>query len=189
MKKNLEHLLAFHCGPTLAGIKAGSLVSCCRAQYPELKEAISRYNESFRRMDVRFEILCTCDRSSLLLVYRPSLLAEHLSAPLARKLLKDAEYPVGADLEALLEHLSLRLRFRNGDFPHEIGLFLGYPPEDVEGFQLHRGQNCKLCGHWKVYSNVERAEGLFRRYDRCRDALCRRLAQGHTMNQVFRNAS
>ncbi len=27
-----------------------------------------------------------------------------------------------------------------GDFPHEIGLLLGYPPEDVIGFIENRGQ-------------------------------------------------
>ena len=75
-------------------------------------------------------------------------------------------------LEEMLDALQLRLTC--GAFPHEIGLFLGYPPEDVEGFRLHRGRDYKLCGCWKVYSDVEGARQCFRRYDRCRAALCRR---------------
>lgn len=68
-------------------------------------------------------------------------------------------------LEEMLDALQLRLTC--GAFPHEIGLFLGYPPEDVEGFRLHRGRDYKLCGCWKVYSDVEGARQCFRRYARC----------------------
>ena len=69
-----------------------------------------------------------------------------------------------------------------------MGLFLGYPPEDVEGFRLHRGRDYKLSGCWKVYSDVERARQCFRRYELCRAALCRRLREGKALAQVFRVA-
>ena len=42
-------------------------------------------------------------------------------------------------------------RFREGgEFPHEVGLFLSYPPEDVKGFIDHRACNFKCAGLWKV---------------------------------------
>jgi len=28
-------------------------------------------------------------------------------------------------------------------FPHEVGFFLGYPPEDVVGFMKHNAKECK----------------------------------------------
>ena len=37
------------------------------------------------------------------------------------------------------------------DFPHEIGVFLGYPLEDVVGFIRHRGKCFTCCGCWKSY--------------------------------------
>ena len=104
--------------------------------------------------------------------------------PLAAELLRRDGYPEGADVGRLLDLLSTRLRMGK-EFPHEIGLFLGYPPEDVLGFQRYRGQNCKLCGYWKVYSDVDRARVLFRLYDRCREVLCRRVARGMTLSEVF----
>ena len=102
-------------------------------------------------------------------------------------LLEKDGYRTGEDLEAMLDRLGLRLR-TEGDFPHEIGLFLGYPPEDVAGFQRHRGRNCKLCGYWKVYSDVDRAKALFRRYDQCRERLCARLAAGQSLRQILQAA-
>ncbi len=103
-----------------------------------------------------------------------------------RALLLREGYPAQGGLEAMLETLGRRLN--QGDFPHEVGLFLGYPPEDVEGFRLHRGRDYKLAGCWKVYSDVERARQCFRRYGLCRAALCRRLREGKALAQVFRVA-
>jgi hypothetical protein len=52
--------------------------------------------------------------------------------------------------------------------PHEMGIFLGIPIEDVEGFIKHKGNGCLMCKYWKVYSNVKRAELLFDIYDETR---------------------
>ncbi len=38
-------------------------------------------------------------------------------------------------------------------FPHEIGLFLGYPPEDVCGYIRNKGKCQKCTGHWQVYGD------------------------------------
>ena len=87
------------------------------------------------------------------------------------------------------EQLELRAqRLAGGEFPHEVGLFLGYPPEDVAAFCRHRGRDFKVCGCWKVYCDVEGALRCFRRYRRCREALCRRLEEGKALTQLFRAA-
>ena len=188
MCRELDEVLAYHCGPALLGLKAANLVSVAREDIPDLEVRIGGYQRLFEGRGVRFRLMCGCGRRALLLVYRQELLQSQLAHPLARELLRRDGYPLDGELEELLDHLALRLAGQR-EFPHEIGLFLGYPPEDVEGFQVHRGRDCKLCGHWKVYSDVERAQALFRRYDRCRAALCRRLAQGVTLSQMFQAAS
>ena len=153
-------------------------------QVMKLRETAAKYNRLFQGKGVSFRLLCGCGKRALLLVYREEQLARQLREPLAAELLRRDGYPEGADVERLLELLSTRLRMGK-EFPHEIGLFLGYPPEDVLGFQRYRGQNCKLCGYWKVYSDVDRARVLFRLYDRCREVLCRRVARGMTLSEVF----
>ena len=87
-------------------------------------------------------------------------------------------------IDARIAHLKKRICEAQG-FPHEIGLFLGYPPEDVEGFMEYGGRNYKLNGYWKVYSDEYRARTLFERYTKCRDAVCRRLMSGYTLGQLF----
>lgn len=69
----------------------------------------------------------------------------------------------------------------SSDFPHEIGLFLGYPLGDVIGFIENHGQNCLCCGVWKVYTNPEAAAGAFRKFSKC-TRVYRRLFFGGQRN-------
>ena len=60
----------------------------------------------------------------------------------------------------------------SGEFPHEVGLFLSYPPEDVKGFIDHRTNNFKCAGLWKVYGDEEKARSLFAKYKKCTEIYC-----------------
>lgn len=91
----------------------------------------------------------------------------------------------GRGLAALLRHLRRRLLWREG-FPHEIGLFLGYPPEDVQGFLADPGGGrCKLCGHWKVYHDVEGARRAVRPVRLQPGGAVQPPAGGVTLSQLF----
>lgn len=54
------------------------------------------------------------------------------------------------------EHLlRLRERFSSPEFPHEIGLFLGYPKKDVEGFVRTPGGGRSVPrGLWRVFGSA-----------------------------------
>ncbi|MDR1411078.1 MAG: DUF3793 family protein [Spirochaetaceae bacterium] len=78
-------------------------------------------------------------------------------------------YPPGGSLSVFLAHLQRRFEYQK--CPHEVGLFLGYPLDDVLGFIRHRGSNYKLCGVWKVYGDPELAKKQFRQYELCRNRM------------------
>jgi hypothetical protein len=71
-----------------------------------------------------------------------------------------------------------------GEFPHEIGLFLGYPPEDVKGFIENRANGFKTVGYWKVYGNVAEAKKKFEVYRRCTDWFMNRLQKGESLERL-----
>ena len=64
----------------------------------------------------------------------------------------DGEEPDRGNLARLRARLA-----QGGAFPHEIGLFLDYPADDVLAFVEKGGAGCKLCGYWKVYGDEEKA--------------------------------
>ena len=83
-----------------------------------------------------------------------------------------------------MDRLSERMRANNG-FPHEIGVFLGYPPEDVMGFVRNKGKNYKYNGYWKVYGDVEQCKRRFAAYDSCRRHAACMLKGGATMEDII----
>lgn len=181
---SFDLLLAEHSAPVLAGIKTANLISCRKEWYPNLPQMLEIYQRAFVSRGICFRILCSCDYRFLLLVYRPNRLLKDLGTKEARALLKRYDYPMHKGLDALLAHLSKRTADRK-DFPHEIGLFLGYPVEDVRGFIEQRGKDCKLSGYWKVYGDVQAARRLFRQYDRCRDTARGYIERGMTILELF----
>ena len=181
---SFDLLLAEHSAPVLAGLKTANLISCRKEWYPNLPEMLTVYQKAFASRGVCFRILCSCDYRFLLLVYRPNRLLQDLGSPEARELLQRYEYPMYEGLDALLDHLSKRTLDQKS-FPHEIGLFLGYPIEDVRGFIEQRGKECKLIGYWKVYGDVQAARRLFRRFDRCRDIARGYVERGMTILELF----
>ena len=70
------------------------------------------------------------------------------------------------------------------EFPHEIGLFLSYPPEDVKGFIENKASNSKCVGTWKVYGNVDRAKALFAQFQRCTDIYCKLWQAGSSLEEL-----
>lgn len=179
----LEERLALHCAPTLLGAKAASLFSLPKQEFPELHEQLRLYNRDLFQTGVRFMILRQHAQRSLVLVYRPTLLRARLCKSEVRTLLDAYSYPDTTCLGALLRHLKGRFS-EEGDFPHEIGLFLDYPTEDVTAF-ISGDAECKLCGYWKVYCDVAAAREKFACYDACRTCVCRMLAAGCTISQLL----
>ena len=79
--------------------------------------------------------------------------------------------------------LSKRLN-ETKEFPHEIGLFLGYPPEDVKGFIDNRAEGYKCIGCWKVYGDEENAKRKFECYKKCTDVYCAQWANGKSIERL-----
>ena len=78
----------------------------------------------------------------------------------------------------------MKSRFDKGeDFPHEIGVFLGYPLYDVEGFIEQR--ECVMMGYWKVYRYPSAARRLFALYDACIRELLNGLRCGQCIEQLI----
>ena len=174
-----EEMVVRQCAPTLAGIKAGSLFPCPCTDRDALLDEVRQLNRRLSPKGLCLLPLRFTEGSALLYLYRPATLRRDLSDDLARRLLAEAGYDGGSCGRCVA---TLIRRFRQGaDFPHEIGLFLGYPPEDVAGFMTHRGKNCKCVGCWKVYGDEYAARRRFAAYQSCTANYCRRRAGGASL--------
>ena len=179
----MENVIGYHCAPALAGIKPSNIVSCHKNQGYEVDEEIKRLNNQLNCKGIYFEPLCRCDKRVLLMVYRKKVLQKILEDAEVKQFLRSFGYPEAVDADTYIDFL--KKRFSGMEFPHEIGVFLGYPMHDVYGFMFHKDEGCLLCGEWKVYKNPEEAQKLFDRFTACRKAVSGRLLRGHTLAQMF----
>ena len=174
-----ERQIVAHCAPTLAGMKTGSLFRCPFESAESLKDEIERLNRLLERRGVTVTALAYWSGSALIYVYRGRMLEREMDSGETVEFLERLGYTT-CGAEELIGCLRCRLR-EPGIFPHEIGLFLGYPLGDVVGFIRNKGRNCKSCGLWKVYCDQQSAEKLFEKYRKCTQVYCRRFREGTSL--------
>lgn len=177
-----ERLVIEHCSPTLAGIKTGNMFSVKIDQDTDIIQEVRELNKVLRKKGLRVIPLKRTASYALIYVYRPGYLRRDLSNPKAACILAKKGYDCGK-AEYCIAQLVRHLASDEG-FPHEIGLFLGYPPDDVEGFMNDPCKGVQCSGCWKAYSNGEEARKTFMKYKRCTEAYRRQNRRGKPLEQL-----
>lgn len=184
MGRSFESYVAFHCAPTLAGIKPSNLFTWHHVKKEDARGYVSGLTEKFAGTDLKIETLCECEHYSLILIYRKSMLESSFDQPEVRDFLSGFGYPKEDCLACCLKKLKSRIVPRDA-FPHEIGVFLGYPLHDVAGFISAPEKRCALCGEWKVYANEFEASKLFESFKKCRAEVYRRFEDGSDIAELM----
>ena len=176
----LERAIIDHASPTLARLKLGNLFN-----YPMGEDFYAEYEALRRQLQMRgvtMTILRHSAGKALIYLYREAELEGALSDAGVRRLLKSCGYDRFDAVGALN---TLRTRLNGADaFPHEIGVFLGYPLMDVLGFIKNGGRNCLSCGCWKVYSDECAALKAFESYEKCKAVYQRLFASGCPLTRL-----
>lgn len=177
MTAAFEAALVAQCAPTLASVKPANLFRF-RGGIEQTHREAKRWDRALAPRGVRVRVLkeCPATDACMVYVYRESWVARLLAEEENRAFLEKAGYCPG-NLSALLDQLSRRLCLEQ-EYPHEIGVFLGYPLQDVVGFIENRGRNYTCCGYWKAYGNPEAARRCFARYRRCTEIYQQHYTKG-----------
>lgn len=177
-----EEMVVRHCSPTLAKMKTGNMFSCTVGEREELYTFIRALNQTLVKKGLRVLPLRVREGRALIYVYRPKRLKRDLSHAMSAQLLEERHYDPSSSERGVLR-LMQRLN-ESEEFPHEIGLFLGYPPEDVVGFIEHRASKFKCVGTWKVYGDARAAQNTFRKYQKCTSIYCTQYARGKSIERL-----
>lgn len=172
-KIELKNQLALQCAPLLAGIKPSNLLTLRNHSVEEVEEL-------FCGTDIVVRTLCQTKQQTVLLLFREQELQDYLSKPEVKEAMKLFGYQTlhFTDIFArLCTHYNTYMNDRES-FPHELGLLLGYPVEDVLGFIENHGQNYLYSGYWKVYGDVQQAKRTFARYNAAKEEMIRMACAG-----------
>lgn len=185
LSERIEINLIRHCSPTLASLKTANLFTIGFTCRKELNGALRQWNKALSDKGVALIPLQEKDGRALIYVFRKDRLKRSLSCPEIEGFLRGSGYGgfgkfgIGTALSTLRSRLQ-----GSGEFPHEIGIFLGYPIGDVVGFIRNKGQNCKCTGCWKVYCDERGAAETFARYKKCEEVYTRLWEQGRSVRQL-----
>lgn len=165
---SFEKSLVWHASPTLANIKIANLYNFKFESRLDCENTLDYFNSMMNPKGLYIELLRQTEDFYLIFVFRKSYLQKGLENEKIQEFLKELGYPIGGNVEEYLEFLKSQL-IKGKEFPHEIGVFLGYPLSDVKAFIETKGQNCITCGEWKVYGDEEKAKCMFCKYKHCKE--------------------
>ena len=177
-------LLALQCAPVISGIKISNLLTIPAKSLRELSAVLKKTELSFR-------ILYPGRERLVILIYRETELKEYLEREEVMAFIYKCGYETSDISKIFPVFVKRYMRYMElkQDFPHELGLFLGYPIEDVEGFIKENGKNYLYSGYWKVYKDAELKIRLFKNYERVQTEIVRLLYEGLDIMDIITNYS
>ncbi len=180
--REVEHTLIYQCAPVLSGLKVGNLLILER----EMAAAALMIIKS---VGLSCYILYRNDKKVTFLVYHEDELKRVLGERRNVSFLKKQGYHAWALQRVLYEVASRYMACMDGKagFPDELGLFLGYPIDDVIGYIEQKGKDYLLNGYWKVYSDPEGAAERFKNYDVITEKMMREVISGKSILKVIKD--
>lgn len=167
-RKKLLKFLLLKTTAVRCGIKPGELLRvrhCYATTNAEGFRFCLRRQDIYETLNLSYIELKVEARSSLALFYNPATLAQTLARPATRDWLTHHGYPADATtLDALLA--VLKSHFKSTPMAHEVGLFIGYPLKDVDGFVRARPATPLHRGLWRVYGELSESLRRMRLYSR-----------------------
>ena len=172
-RERIETHLVVQCAPMISGIKISNLFNVEKRLADQMRQVLEQSG-------ISYYLLLDGEDKVTFLVYREDELKAYLMQDCVCRSMRKFGYR-NLELAEVLDRFRKRYAECMGqkaEFPHEMGLLLGYPVEDVEGFVLNKGQNYLYCGYWKVYGHVEEKKALFEKYEEARKTLVQFLTKG-----------
>ena len=141
IRLKLRFQIVLQCAPFLKGKKVSCGITMEDSMYDELHNILSGSGISYRR-------LSAAEGRCLVLFYREKELSEYVNRVGIRSFIREFGY-IEMELDEMLERLSCRTALFSMEeigYPHEIGIFFGYPVEDVQGFIRNAGREYLFLG-------------------------------------------
>lgn len=177
-----EKQIITHCSPTLAGLKTGSIFNYTYTDEVDLINNLREINKRLVPKGLRAIALKQKSNIAMIYLYRPEKLTKDINNEIAKNLLTQRGYMCESPNLCVIK-LARRIK-ESAEFPHEIGLFLGYPPEDVKGFIKNKAKNSKCIGYWKVYGDEIKAKKEFAKYKKCTNVYLKQWSEGKSVERL-----
>lgn len=179
LRCSIKGNIALQCSLVLSGIKPSNLLI-----YSNHCEGC--ISEELKNTGTEHMKLYTGKNDSVSIIFNREKLEKSLLDEENREFIKQYGYE-DFSVNSVIEKLAGRYtEFKEGgaEFPHEMGIVLGYPLEDVSGFIENNGKNYLYSGYWKVYKNAEEKIQLFKIYKDIKKYFVEQIENGRQIHQI-----
>jgi hypothetical protein len=174
--------------PTLLKAKPSSAVNINKKYIHDDAAFFEYLDKEITQFDCLSKVIYENETMILLLIYNSELSQQVLLHPDNKLILINYGYDfLDHVVESSIDRLIIRYqeyRAEGKEFPHELGIILGYPLKDVEDFIKNNGRNYIFSGLWKVYHDVDRAERTFEIYRMVREDAMRIILSGKELSEM-----
>lgn len=167
----LNAVISYIVAPVIEGKKPASIISLSSGGR-NLKFLWNKYLSSLKvNSNIKWIHLKENENLSIVMIYNSPFLMELLGREEIKNFFRDCGYRQ-YEVEDLLREI--KCKYKEG-CPHEIGVLLGIPLEDVKAFIS--GDKAPLIknGYWLVYSEAEKALRTFALYDSIREKVAMKI--------------
>ncbi|MGY5215942.1 DUF3793 family protein [Clostridium butyricum] len=177
-KEYIENFLVYKTSWVIAGVKPAVTIGF-KKKDEKIYENWNLYGKDFLAdINLKYIELRENDDSIILMIYDEEVLTRELNKEEQIDFLINLGYPEQIEINQYVK--TLKDRYEKYHCPHELGLFLGIPFEDVKDFMECTTKKCLLCGYWKVYNNSDEAKMIFNQYDEVKHYTIKNMLEGNS---------
>lgn len=174
----IEKFLIYNSSLVISGLKPSATITI-KKDKENLYDKWIKYGIDFlESIDIKYVDLRECSNALIILIYSERQLSEYVFRKENKRFLMQLGYSNKNDIKSYL--CTLKKRYKAFNCPHELGIFLGFPLNDVMDFMNCKNKKCLSCGYWLVYNNLQEAKETFSRYDKVKE---------HTVNYILNGDS
>lgn len=185
-KKYMTNFITYLISPVITGIKPSSTITVTKEGRNLYSLWDSHGKDFLQSLNLKHIVLRETENSKILLIYNSNCLKFTIYTKNTLSFLKKLNYRDDMNLNEMLNHL--KSRYNVVHCPHELGIFLGIPLDDVEIFMNCSSSKCLLCGYWKVYKEKEKAEKIFNYYDSSKKLVMNHILEGKSLYELYKNS-
>lgn len=181
-KEYIENFLVYNSSLVIAGVKPAVTVTM-KKNNKKLYNSWKSFGQSLLgNINLKFVELRESDNSIIVMIYDESILEKELNKKSHIEFLINLGYSYKLEINEYVN--TLKSRYEKYHCPHELGLFLGIPFEDVKDFMECTTKKCLLCGYWKVYNDSSKAITIFNKYDKVKEYTIKNMLEGNSSRDL-----
>ena len=178
IKRILEML-----GAVILGSKPAEIINVPGSK-EDKKIKLSQIESFFSNCSrITYRIITTHDGGKRVLFINEKSMEKVLDNKRCINFLKFVGYPADYQLNDYMDELVFRLQ--SEEFPHEIGVFLGYPLKDVLGFMGYGKNELVEVRNWRIYGDKEISYEVYNNFMRDK-AIMKEMIETMNINELRR---